>query len=137
MSRKFFREEEFPWQTNPTYPNELRRKYRYRLLVDDPYMSMGILELDVGAVYPAHCHTAPEVYFLLEGKARWRIGGEESEISAGALMHHAPADIHEFENIGDVPLKLIWIWWAKDGQTEVLRSLAVLVNCIELAVQAN
>jgi mannose-6-phosphate isomerase-like protein (cupin superfamily) len=135
MKKNIFHERQFPLQANPSYPEKLKRNYRYRLLVDDAYMKMGTLELDTGAHYPAHSHPAAEVYYLMHGRARWRIGNEESEILPGAVMMHSQNASHEFENIGNIPLKLLWVWWAKDGNTEKLNVPAVLLSI--LAEQAS
>ena len=116
----FSHETDYPWQSNGSYPEELRKKYRYREFRSDRHVKFGILELDVGAVYPHHSHPAVEVYYVIEGECRWAIGEETKDLGPGAVMNHPPGAIHAFENIGDITLRLYWTWWADDRNPNVL-----------------
>src|ERR1700752_3457454 len=69
------------WTASPQYPEERRRVYRYKALIGGDWprvipqqdIIMGILELAPGAIYSAHAHPAPELYYVMSGSARWTV----------------------------------------------------------------
>src|SRR4051812_45436462 len=83
------------WTGSRQYPPELLAVYRYKALIggvkagvipqDD--ILMGVLELAPGAIYPAHKHPAPELYFIVSGKARWTVGDETFEAGPGMAIY--------------------------------------------------
>lgn len=128
MTQIFAHEEDFAWSNNPSYPESLKKVYRYRLIVDGPTLKMGTLELDPGATYPAHHHPASEVYYLVRGQARWEVDGDSRLVSPGAVMQHKPGAVHAFSNIGSEPLKLVWVWYPGEAPADVLNIAARLVD---------
>lgn len=66
------------WTASPQYPEALRRVYRYKPLIGGRWRGvipqedilMGVLELAPGAIYAAHAHPAPELYYVMSGTAR-------------------------------------------------------------------
>src|SRR5262245_17470017 len=85
------------WTGSRQYPPELLKVYRYKPLiggqrgaVPQEDMLMGVLELAPGAIYPAHKHPAPELYYVMSGKARWTVGEETFEAGPGMAIYHPP-----------------------------------------------
>lgn len=64
------------------------------------------------AAWPAHVHLAnEELFFILAGRGRYRIGDETFEVAAGDCLH-GPADPtlpHQLTNNGDVELEYLCI----------------------------
>ena len=117
------------WTSSIQYPEELRKVYRYKPLIggswsgviphDDVFM--GVLELAPKATYPAHQHPAPEIYYVISGKAEWSVDDETFVVESGAAIHHPPNASHRMVNIGDDVLRLVYFWWAPGGNQEVLK----------------
>ncbi|HAF14894.1 MAG TPA: hypothetical protein DHU55_09880 [Blastocatellia bacterium] len=69
---------------------------------------VGLNCLEVNQVQSVHAHQgADKFYFVLEGSGRFRVGDEERQAEAGALVL-APAGIsHGVVNNGNVRLSLL------------------------------
>jgi quercetin dioxygenase-like cupin family protein len=66
-------------------------------MVHGDEMTLGIVELDPGAVAPEHAHPHEQFGVVLEGSVRFRVGDETKELGAGDLYvipGHVP---HEAE----------------------------------------
>lgn len=75
-------------------------------------LSMGMNITEVGSMIPDHVHEeSEEVLFLISGKARLVIEGEgEWEIGPETAFYSPIGKKHRVENIGDEPLKLVWVY---------------------------
>jgi mannose-6-phosphate isomerase-like protein (cupin superfamily) len=75
-------------------------------------VSMGMNITEVGSMIPDHVHEeSEEVLFLISGHARIVIEGEgEFEIGPETAFYSPVGKKHRVENIGDVPLKLVWVY---------------------------
>lgn len=118
--------EDAAWQLDDLRPDLLRGIYRYKTLLGRPGVpcpgaSMGILELTRGT-YPFHEHPAPEIYFILRGRAEWAVGRESFVAREGTAIYHAPGVRHRMVHRGREPLVAVWFWWAPGGRTGVLRA---------------
>jgi mannose-6-phosphate isomerase-like protein (cupin superfamily) len=128
------------WRGTRSYPAELKRVYRYKPLIGgtDWYpgwrgvpledIATGILELDPGGYYPLHMHPAPEIYYVISGKAKWTVGRETFLARPGMAIYHSPRTVHRMVNTGKEKLRTFWIWWAPGGKTEVLNVSSRLVE---------
>ena len=129
--------EELPWMTTTRYPEWFRKTYRYRELVGSisswqdgkaaewkgiPHreIRMGVLNFDRGAIYPAHYHPAPELYYVIRGTAKWTVGDQSFVARPGTAIHTPPNAHHRLENVGDETLEALYIWWAPGGDAAVL-----------------
>jgi len=74
-------------------------------------LSMGMNITEVGSMIPEHAHeTSEEVLFLISGRAKLVIEGEgEWEIGPETAFYSPVGKKHRLENIGDEPLKLVWV----------------------------
>ena len=75
-------------------------------------VSMGLNETAVGSMIPDHVHTdSEEVMFIISGRAKLVIEGEgEWEIGPDTAIYSPLGKKHRLENIGDEPLKLVWVY---------------------------
>jgi mannose-6-phosphate isomerase-like protein (cupin superfamily) len=71
----------------------------YREFLRVPAMSAGLYVLPAGAVDLQRPHHEDEMYYVIRGKARFRAGNEEREISAGKILFVAKEVEHRFYDI--------------------------------------
>jgi mannose-6-phosphate isomerase-like protein (cupin superfamily) len=75
-------------------------------------VSMGLNVTAVGSMIPDHVHTdSEEVMFIISGRAKLVIEGEgEWEVGPETAIYSPLGKKHRLENIGDEPLKLVWVY---------------------------
>ncbi|MCS7178585.1 MAG: cupin domain-containing protein [Anaerolineae bacterium] len=75
-------------------------------------VSMGLNVTAVGSMIPDHVHEdCEEVMFIISGRAKLVVEGEgEWEIGPETAIYTPPGKKHRLENIGDEPLKLVWVY---------------------------
>ena len=71
-------------------------------------MSLELYRLQAGAEDPQEPHTEDEVYYILRGTARIRIGDEVHPIGAGDLVYVEREVDHAFEQIEEDILALVF-----------------------------
>ena len=76
---------------------ESRQPYREFLRV--PAMSAGLYVLAAGATDPQKPHREDEIYYVVRGKARFKAGSEDMEVSAGSVIFVAAQVGHRFYDI--------------------------------------
>jgi quercetin dioxygenase-like cupin family protein len=52
-----------------------------------------------------HRHDYDEVVYVIEGRARWRVGDQERQAMAGDVLIVHAGEPHKFVNSGDGPLR--------------------------------
>ena len=62
-------------------------------------LSAGIYELEAGAPDPQRPHTEDEIYYVLEGRGRIRVGEEDRTISPGSIVFVETGIEHRFHSI--------------------------------------
>lgn len=78
---------------------------KYREFLRSPAMSCGIYRLPVGSRDMQGAHDDDEVYYVLSGRARMRVGDEDRPVSPGDLLYvRATADHNFFEIEEDMTL---------------------------------
>ena len=127
---------ERPWTSSEQYPEPLRQVYRYKAMIggqragvvpqDD--VLMGMLELAPRAIYPAHKHPAPELYYVMSGTAQWTVGDETFTAGPGTAIYHPPDTLHRMVNTGDEVLKTVYMWWAPGGNRSAIRASSQLLE---------
>ena len=66
--------------------------------------------LPVGAAVGSHHHLkTEEIYYILEGRGRMRVGDEVREVEAGDAIFIPRRATHTLENSGDDPLRLLLV----------------------------
>ena len=78
--------------------------------------SMGLNITEVGSMIPDHKHEdSEELMFIVSGRARLVIDNDEGgkdvfEIGPDTAIYSPLGKTHRLENIGDEPLKLVWVY---------------------------
>jgi mannose-6-phosphate isomerase-like protein (cupin superfamily) len=73
--------------------------------------SMGFVTLDPkGGQVPWHNQEQEEVYFVVEGTGEMCLGEEKETLSTGQAVQIPSGVYHQLTNIGDTPLKMIYVY---------------------------
>ncbi len=64
-----------------------------------PALSAGVYQLAAGADDPQQPHTEDELYYIVAGRARIRVGDEDTAVEAGSLIFVAANVEHRFHTI--------------------------------------
>jgi quercetin dioxygenase-like cupin family protein len=64
-----------------------------------PDLSMGLYVLPAGSVDPQSPHTEDEVYYVVSGKAKIKVGEEDREVRAGSIVYVPKNVEHRFHSI--------------------------------------
>lgn len=73
----------------------------YQEFLRVPAMSAGLYVLAAGASDPQRPHHEDEMYYVVRGKGRFRVGDEDQEISAGSVLFVAAKVEHRFYDIAE------------------------------------
>jgi quercetin dioxygenase-like cupin family protein len=73
----------------------------YREFLRVPAMSAGLYVLPAGSSDPQRPHQEDEMYYVIRGRARFRAGEEDREVSAGAVLFVAADVEHRFYDIAE------------------------------------
>jgi quercetin dioxygenase-like cupin family protein len=71
----------------------------YREFLRVPAMSAGLYVLPAGATDSQRPHHEDEMYYVIRGRARFRAGEEDGEISPGSVLFVAAEVNHHFYDI--------------------------------------
>ena len=71
----------------------------YREFLRVPSMSAGLYVLPAGSTDPQRPHHEDEMYYVLRGRAQFKAGNEDREISAGSVLFVAAELEHRFHDI--------------------------------------
>jgi len=61
---------------------------------------MRYFEMEPGAVIPSHNHSWEHEIYLLKGKCKVIVGGEEKIVDEGVALYIEPDVPHAYENVG-------------------------------------
>jgi len=64
-----------------------------------PGLSAALYRLPAGSKDMQAPHLENEIYFVVEGKARLRIGNEDKEVGAGSILYVRATEDHSFFDI--------------------------------------
>ena len=73
----------------------------YREFLRVPSMSSGLYVLPAGGNDLQRPHREDEMYYVLRGRARFRAGDEDTEVSAGSVLFVAAEVEHRFYDISE------------------------------------
>ena len=82
-------------------PQRGNRDKPYREFLRVPSMSAGVYVLPVGATDLQKPHHEDEMYYVVRGRARFRAGDEDREVSAGSVLFVAAEVEHRFYDIAE------------------------------------
>lgn len=72
-----------------------------RQVVHTENLTIARIHLRAGAVVPSHAHTHEQVATVIEGRLRFVVGSEETEVAAGESMFVPSGEPHEVEALDD------------------------------------
>ena len=73
--------------------------------------AMGFVTLDPdGGQVPWHNQEQEEVYFIVEGTGEMCLGAERQVVWTGQAVYIPSGVFHQLTNIGDTPLRLIYVY---------------------------
>ena len=64
-----------------------------------PDLSMGLYILPAGGTDPQSPHTEDEVYYVVSGQAKIKVGDEDQDVRAGSIVYVAKNVEHRFHSI--------------------------------------
>ncbi len=64
-----------------------------------PDLSLGLYVLPAGGTDPQSPHTEDEVYYVVSGRARIRVGNEDRDVQPGSIVYVARNMEHRFHSI--------------------------------------
>jgi mannose-6-phosphate isomerase-like protein (cupin superfamily) len=64
-----------------------------------PSLSMGLYHLPAGTTDPQSPHSEDEVYYLVKGRARIKVGNEDRPVEAGSIVFVEKNVEHRFHTI--------------------------------------
>ena len=64
-----------------------------------PAMSAGVYVLPAGGTDPQEPHQEDEMYYVVRGRARMKIGSEDTDVSAGSVIFVEAEVEHRFYDI--------------------------------------
>lgn len=73
----------------------------YRQFVNRGALSAGLYVLEAGAADPQQPHAEDEVYYVLGGRGRIIVAGEERPVAAGDVIFVAAQAEHRFHDIAE------------------------------------
>jgi quercetin dioxygenase-like cupin family protein len=80
----------------------------YREFLRVPSMSAGLYVLAAGASDSQRPHHEDEMYYVVRGKARFKVGDEDREVSAGSVLFVAAEVEHRFHDIAEELATLVF-----------------------------
>jgi quercetin dioxygenase-like cupin family protein len=75
------------------------RSKQYREFLRVASMSAGLYVLAAGATDPQRPHHEDEMYYVVRGRARFRAGDEDRQVSAGTVLFVAAEIEHRFYDV--------------------------------------
>jgi len=73
-----------------------------------PAMSAGLYTLPPGSVDPQKPHREDEMYYVVRGRARVRVGSNDQPVSAGSVLFVAAEVPHRFYDIAEELVVLVF-----------------------------
>jgi mannose-6-phosphate isomerase-like protein (cupin superfamily) len=71
----------------------------YREFLREPAMSAGLYVLPAGGTDPQKPHHEDEIYYVVSGRARFKVDQEDREVSAGSVIYVAAEVDHRFYDV--------------------------------------
>ena len=71
-------------------------------------LSCGIYSLEAGAKDLQGPHDEDEIYFVIDGRARISVGGEQAEVKAGSVIYVPATSEHRFVEIEETMTLLVF-----------------------------
>jgi len=94
----------------PKSTANIKRILEQRTLGSKRLAGFGMLELPPNGIFPEHIHPErEEVYYVLSGKGKIIVEGEEIEAEEGLTLYVSGENPHGIRNYGKEPLKVLFV----------------------------
>ena len=80
---------------------------RWREFLRVPALSVGLYCLPTGGEDPQQPHTEDEIYYVIRGRAHFRVGSEDREVAAGTVLFVPARAEHRFHSITEDLVALV------------------------------
>jgi mannose-6-phosphate isomerase-like protein (cupin superfamily) len=81
---------------------------RYLEFLRIPAMSAGVYTLPAGGTDPQSPHEEDEMYYVVRGRARMKVAGEDQPVEAGSIIFVAANVEHRFHTIEEELVVLVF-----------------------------
>jgi mannose-6-phosphate isomerase-like protein (cupin superfamily) len=71
-------------------------------------LSAGIYRLNAGGTDPQSPHSEDEVYYVVDGRAKIRVGEEDRLVQAGSIIYVPAHGVHRFHSIEEDLVVLVF-----------------------------
>jgi mannose-6-phosphate isomerase-like protein (cupin superfamily) len=96
------------WQVSPLEDERAKAGKAYLEFLRIPAMSAGVCVLAVGGTDPQSPHHEDELYYVVRGKARMRVGAESQPVGAGSVIFVEALADHRFYDIREELVVLVF-----------------------------
>jgi mannose-6-phosphate isomerase-like protein (cupin superfamily) len=96
------------WQVSPLEEQRIQTGKRYLEFLRVPAMSAGLYVLPAGGTDAQSPHQEDEMYYVVRGKARMRVGAESQLVGAGSLIFVEKRVEHSFYDITEELVVLVF-----------------------------
>lgn len=96
------------WQISPLEEQRAKADKRYLEFLRIPAMSAGLYVLPVGGTDPQSPHQEDEMYYVVRGRARMRVGAESQPVGAGSVVFVEALLEHRFYDIAEELVVLVF-----------------------------
>lgn len=66
-----------------------------------PALSSGLYVLPAGSTDPQRPHNQDELYYVIQGRARMKVGDEDTDVQTGSVIFVAAGVEHRFHQISE------------------------------------
>ena len=92
----FYRFEELPQEViSPHYSTA------FGGTVTGSKIEVGLYRMRAGTGAQPHKHPNEQIIYVVSGRLRARVGGEEAEVGPGGVIHVPPSEVHEIRAVED------------------------------------
>ena len=96
------------WQISSLEEQRGKTGKRYLEFLRIPAMSAGVYALAAGATDTQSPHQEDEMYYVVRGKARMKVGAESQPVSAGSVIFVEARAEHRFYDITEELVVLVF-----------------------------
>ena len=96
------------WQVSHLDEQRAKAGKAYLEFLRVPAMSAGLYVLPVGAADPQSPHNEDEMYYVVRGKARMKVGAESQQVGAGSVIFVEALVEHRFYEVTEELVVLVF-----------------------------
>ena len=102
------------WEILDVISERKRRGESYYEFFRDTSLSLGIYRLSAGGSDPQQPHTEDEVYYIVQGSGRIRVGDRDRAVTPGSVVFVEAGAQHRFHSIEE-DLEILVVFAPSEG----------------------